>query len=188
VTECRRRFDASGHKGKDYLFYIIYAMMQDFYFSNLMLAKLDLLASAVGVEPRCPYTEPEYAHFVYNVPAALKTRDGLVKYFFKKAIEGVLPDEIIYRPKQGFRTPVVELFKGALGDWAEPVLLETGLTREGLLQRTHIEETLRRHRAGEGDFANRLWTVMTLNLWHERWIRNAGSRAPVAVGALSATL
>jgi asparagine synthase (glutamine-hydrolysing) len=77
---------------------------------------------------------------VYNVPARLKTKDGLVKYFFKKAIEGVLPDEIIYRPKQGFRTPVVELFQGALGNWAEPILLETGLTREGLLRRSHLEE------------------------------------------------
>lgn len=177
VAACKRRFDASGHRDRDYLFYVIYAMMQDFYFSNLMLAKLDLLAASVGVEPRCPYTEPEYAHFVFNVPATFKTRDGLVKYFFKKAIEGVLPDEIIYRPKQGFRTPVVELFQGALGDWAEPVLLESGLTREGVLRRAHIEETLRKHRAGEGDYANRLWTVMTLNLWHERWIRGAGERA-----------
>jgi len=180
VAETRRRFNASGHGKSDYLFYVIYAMMQDFYFSNLMLAKLDLLAAAVGVEPRCPYTEPEYAHFVFNVPARLKTRDGLVKYFFKKAIEGVLPDEIIYRPKQGFRTPVVELFQGPLGDWAEPILLESGLTREGVLRRTHLEETLRKHRAGERDYANRLWTVMTLNLWHERWVKQTTQASPVS--------
>ena len=188
AAECRQRFDASEHRDRDYLFYVIYAMMQDFYFSNLMLAKLDLLASAVGVEPRCPYTEPEYAHFVFNVPARFKTRDGLVKYFFKKAIEGVLPDEIIYRPKQGFRTPVVELFQGALGDWAEPILLETGLTREGVLNRTHIEETLKKHRAGERDYANRLWTVMTLNLWHERWIRGATDRQTAPATRLSVSV
>jgi asparagine synthase (glutamine-hydrolysing) len=188
VAECKRRFDASEHRESDYLFYIIYAMMQDFYFSNLMLAKLDLLAAAVGVEPRCPYTEPEYAHFVFNVPARLKTRDGLVKYFFKKAIEGVLPDEIIYRPKQGFRTPVVELFQGPLGDWAEPILLESGLTREGVLRRAHLEETLRKHRAGEGDYANRLWTVMTLNLWHERWIKAATDSRATAAAPLSVTV
>jgi asparagine synthase (glutamine-hydrolysing) len=182
----RQRFENSAYGGSDYLFYIIYAMMQDFYFSNLMLAKLDLLASALSLEPRCPYTEPEYAHFAFNVPARFKTKDGLVKYFFKKAIEGVLPDEIIYRPKQGFRTPVVELFQGALGDWAEPILLETGLTREGVLRRSHIEETLRKHRAGEGDYANRLWTVMTLNLWHERWIKGGVSGEPINDIAISA--
>ena len=166
----RNKFDASAHRDRDYLAYVIYAMMQDFYFTNLMLGKLDLLAASLGIEPRCPYTSPEYAHFVFNIPAPLKTRNGVVKHFFKKAIEGVLDPEIIYRPKQGFRTPVVELFRGALGRWAEPILLDAGLTNAGLLRRDHLAETLRRHRAGEGDYSNRLWAAMSLNLWHERWI------------------
>jgi asparagine synthase (glutamine-hydrolysing) len=167
----RARFDASPHAARDYLAYVIYAMMQDFYFGNLMLGKLDLLASSVSIEPRCPYTAPEYAHFVFNIPAALKSRNGRVKYFFKKAIEGLLEDDIIYRPKQGFRTPVVELFRGELGRWAEPILLDGGLTQDGLLRRDHLAETLRKHREGERDYSNRLWAAMSLNLWHERWIR-----------------
>ena len=166
----RGRFDASGHAGRDYLAYLTYAMMQDFYFGNLMLGKLDLLSASLGIEPRCPYTAPEYAHFAFNVPAPLKARNGLVKYFFKKAIEGVLDDQIIYRPKQGFRTPVVELFRGALGKWAEPILLDAGLTRQRFLRRDHLAETLRRHRAGVRDYSNRLWAAMSLNLWYERWI------------------
>jgi asparagine synthase (glutamine-hydrolysing) len=175
VDACRRRFEKSPFANRDYLFYVIYAMMQDFYFGNLMLGKLDRLSSALGVEPRCPYTAPAYAHAVFNVPASLKARGGMVKYFFKKAIEGVLPNEIIYRPKQGFRTPVVELFQSALGDWAEPILLETGLTREGLLKQSALTDILTRHRRGEGDYANRLWTAMVLNLWYERWIKGAAA-------------
>jgi asparagine synthase (glutamine-hydrolysing) len=173
----RSLFEASRHAGRDYLAYVIYAMMQDFYFTNLMLGKLDLLAAAQGIEPRCPYTAPAYAHFVFNIPAALKARNGLVKYFFKKALAGILDDDIIYRPKQGFRTPVIELFRGALGKWAEPVLLEAGLTRAGLLQRDHLAETLRRHRAGQADYSNRLWAAMSLNLWHERWIGAAAAES-----------
>jgi asparagine synthase (glutamine-hydrolysing) len=179
VAACKQRFASSAHGERDYIFYIIYSMMQDFYFSNLMLGKLDSLASSLGLEPRCPYTEPSYAQFVYNIPAQFKSRDGLVKYFFKKAIEGILPNEIIYRPKQGFRTPVVELFQGALGDWAEPILLETGLTREGILRQDHLSDILDRHRRGEGDYANRLWTAMTLNMWYDRWINGNASPAPV---------
>ena len=180
VSACKQRFDASGHADRDYLFYVIYSMMQDFYFGNLMLGKLDSLASSLSLEARCPYTEPGYAHFVYNIPAQFKTKDGLVKYFFKKAIEGILPHEIIYRPKQGFRTPVVELFQGALGDWAEPILMETGLTREGILKQKHLADILNRHRQEHGDYANRLWTVMTLNLWYDRWIAQQVESAPVA--------
>jgi asparagine synthase (glutamine-hydrolysing) len=166
----RRRFDASAHSGRDYLAYVVFAMMQNFYFTNLMLGKLDLIASSLGVEPRCPYTAPDYAHFVFNIPAPLKAKDGVVKVFFKKAIEGVLDRDVIYRPKQGFRTPVVELFRGALGRWAEPILLDAGLTRAGALRRDHLADILRRHRAGERDYSSRLWAAMSLNLWHERWM------------------
>jgi asparagine synthase (glutamine-hydrolysing) len=180
MSACKQRFDASGYANRDYLFYVIYAMMQDFYFGNLMLGKRDSLASSLGLEARCPYTEPAYAHFVYNIPAQLKAKEGLVKYFFKKGIEELLPDDIIYRPKQGFRTPVVELFQGVLGDWAEPILMETGLTSEGMLKKEHLAAILQRHRKGRGDYANRLWTAMTLNLWYDRWIRNRRDMVPVA--------
>ena len=85
------RLAASAHGKRDYLNHIIYRMMQDYYFGNLMLGKLDLLAGHLGLDARCPYTEPDYAHFVYNIPAKFKQKDGMVKYFFKKAITGILP-------------------------------------------------------------------------------------------------
>jgi len=172
VERYMTQLKGSEHRGRDYLNSIIYVMMQDYYFGNLMLGKLDLLSASLGLEARCPYTDPGYAHFVYNVPAKFKFHDGLVKYFFKKAIDGVLPDSIIYRPKQGFRTPVIELFRGKLGDWATPILLDGGLTKAGYLRRDALEDLLRRHRAGEADYSNRLWTAMVLNLWHEKWIRS----------------
>jgi asparagine synthase (glutamine-hydrolysing) len=170
VARNRKRVDASAHGKRDYLNYVIYSMMQDNYFGNLMLSKLDLLSAQLGLESRCPYTAPAYAHWVYNVPAEFKWRDGWVKHFFKKSIEGVLPDEIIYRPKQGFRTPVQELFAGRLGEWARPVLLETGFTRLGVIPQGVVADLLRRHQGRERDFSNKLWTVMVLNLWYERWL------------------
>lgn len=170
VDRNRRRVDASAHGKRDYLNYMIYAMMQDNYFGNLMLSKLDLLSSKLALESRCPFTEPAYAHWVYNVPAPLKQKDGWVKYFFKKSIEGVLPNDIIYRPKQGFRTPVQELFAGRLGDWAQPILLETGLTKLGLLKQDALRSLLDSHRRREKDHSNKLWTAMVLNLWHTRYI------------------
>jgi asparagine synthase (glutamine-hydrolysing) len=170
VARNRRRVDASAHGKRDYLNYMIYAMMQDNYFGNLMLSKLDLLSSKLALEARCPFTEPAYAHWVYNVPATFKARDKWVKYFFKKSIEGVLPNDIIYRPKQGFRTPVQELFAGRLGEWARPVLLETGFTKLGLLRRDALAALLDAHQRRERDHSNKLWTAMVLNLWHSHYI------------------
>src|SRR5260221_8931053 len=85
VARNRKRVDASAHGRRDYLNYMIYAMMQDNYFGNLMLSKLEFLSSRLALESRCPYTEPAYAHWVYNVPAQFKSRDGWVKHFFKKS-------------------------------------------------------------------------------------------------------
>ena len=170
VARNRRRVDATAHGKRDYLNYMIYAMMQDNYFGNLMLSKLDLLSAKLGLESRCPFTEPAYAHWVYNVPAPLKAKDGWVKYFFKKSIEGVLPNDIIYRPKQGFRTPVQELFAGRLGEWARPVLLETGFTKLGLLRKEALAALLDSHHRRERDHSNKLWTAMALNLWYTRYI------------------
>lgn len=174
VARNRRRVDASAHGQRDYMNYMIYAMMQDNYFGNLMLSKLDLLASRLALEARCPFTEPAYAHWVFNVPAAFKSREGWVKYFFKKSIEGVLPHDIIYRPKQGFRTPAVELFAGRLGDWAQPILFETGFTKLGLIRRDVLAGLLDAHRRRERDNSTKLWTVMVLNLWHSRYIEQKG--------------
>ena len=172
VARNRRRVDASAHGKRDYMNYMIYAMMQDNYFGNLMLSKLDLLSARLGLESRCPFTEPAYAHWVYNVPAQLKAKGGWVKYFFKKSIEGVLPDDIIYRPKQGFRTPVQELFAGRLGAWARPILLETGFTKLGLLRKDALAALLDAHGRREKDHSNKLWTAMVLNLWHTRYIES----------------
>jgi len=186
-----RRLRASAHGERDYLNHIIYRMMQDYYFGNLMLGKLDLLTGHLGLEARCPYTEPKYAHFVYNIPAKFKQKDGTVKYFFKKAIDGILPDSIIYRPKQGFRTPVVELFRGPLGDWGKDALLSGGLTRTGFLRRDTLERLLTEHRTGGDavDHSNRLWTVMVLNLWHKRWIESPRpSRSTARDAETSATV
>lgn len=170
VNRNRKRVDASAHGQRDYLNYMIYAMMQDNYFGNLMLSKLDLLSARLGLESRCPFTEPAYAHWVYNVPAQFKSREGWVKFFFKKSIEGVLPHDIIYRPKQGFRTPAVELFAGKLGEWARPILLETGFTRLGLIRRDVLAGLLEAHQKRERDNSTKLWTAMVLNLWHTRYI------------------
>ena len=165
-------FDASAHGERDYLNYMIYAMMQDNYFGNLMLSKLDLLSAQLGLESRCPYTEPAYAHLVYNVPAKFKPKDGMVKYFFKKAIDGVLPDDIIYRPKQGFRTPGGGAVPRAARATGAGGAARRRLHPHGLLAPRHAGAAAARapRPAATVDHSNRLWTVLMLNLWHQRWI------------------
>ena len=99
---------------------MIYRMMQDYYFGNLMLGKLDLLAARLGLDARCPYTEPAYAHFVYNIPAKFKQRNGTVKYFFKKAIER-RPARFDHLPAEAGLPHAgrSSCSQGPLGDWGQ---------------------------------------------------------------------
>ena len=177
VAERARGIRAKHVRDRDYLDHVIAAMMQDHYFGNLMLGKLELLSARLGVDARCPYTSPAYAHFVYNIPARFKTKGGVVKAFFKAAIRELLPDDIIHRPKQGFRTPTAELFRGPFGYWAEPILLDRGLTAAGILRRDALAGLLAAHRRGGVDLSTRLWTALVLNLWYERWIAGAQASA-----------
>ena len=170
VAARARRIRDSAHGRRDYLSHVIATMMDDHYLGNLMLGKLDLLSSALGLDARCPYAAPAYVHFVYNIPARFQQRGDEVKACFRAAIADVLPDDIIHRPKQGFRTPLAELFRGAFGRWAEPLLLETGRVRAGILRQDTLATLLTAHRRGDGDRSTRLWTALVLNLWHDRWI------------------
>src|SRR5207302_2390141 len=83
---------------------------------ELLLMRLDKMSMAVSLEAREPFLDHKLVELVMSVPGAVKTRNGVLKYILKKAVRGVIPDEVIDRKKQGFGVPVYEWFFGALGE------------------------------------------------------------------------
>jgi asparagine synthetase B (glutamine-hydrolysing) len=112
------------------------------------MTSLERLAARLGIEARCPYAAPAYAHFVHNTPARFKLHDRDVR-------------------------PFPDLFRGPFGEWAEPHLLDGGLTALGVLRRDVLTSLLVAHRRRTHDLGTRLWTALVLNLWYERWITRA---------------
>jgi asparagine synthase (glutamine-hydrolysing) len=169
VAPLLQRF-REAHPDADFLDEIIFVMTQD-YFANLMLNKMDRVARHFSIEPRAPYTAYDYVDVALSIPAPMKMEGGHVKAIFKKAIEGLLPKEIVYRKKQGFRTLLPEMCRGRLGDWMEGRVLDSALVKdEAVFDRGYIEGLFRHHRDGVHDFSTRLWTLMTACLWYERWV------------------
>jgi asparagine synthase (glutamine-hydrolysing) len=156
VDERARMFHDKGHGD------LFATMMQDHFLGNLMLGKLEHLSSRLGVEARCPYTSPAYVRFIYNMPLA--------------------PARPVRR--DGFRSRIADLFRGRFGDWAQPILLDGGLTNAGVLRRDTLATTLAMHRRGGRDFSTRLWAALVLNLWHERWITRLASERPSTPNAI----
>src|SRR5205823_10292075 len=71
-----------------------------------LLMKQDQMSMAASIESRVPFLDHEFVEFSTRVPDHMKVRNGEGKYIVKKAIEGLVPHEIIYRKKMGFPTPL----------------------------------------------------------------------------------
>ena len=96
--------------------------------------------------------------FVRRIPHQYKYRHGVTKYLLKKALEKVLPQEILYRPKQGFGVPI--------GPWFRQGLLEQSLATDGsALDPAFIRRKYADHRADRNDERAFLWNAWLLGQW-----------------------
>ena len=131
----------------------------EIYLQDGILAKVDRASMMHGLEARSPFLDIEVANFARRLPHSFKLRDGVTKYILKKALEPVIPAEIIYRKKKGFGTPVGAWFKtGRITPPEAP----------GLTNSKFVQSKLRLHRDGKADERLFLWCQMTLGEWMKR--------------------
>src|SRR5262249_23503019 len=88
----------------------------------------------------------------------LNGREG--KYFFKKALEAKLPNEVLYRPKMGFAVPLARWFRNELRERSREVLTGEQLHSDGMFDRRFIERMLDQHQASVRDFSSPLWALL----------------------------
>ena len=82
---------------------------------ELLLMRVDKMSMGVSLEARVPFLDHKFVELALSIPAKAKLGSGGTKYLLKKAVRGLLPDEIIDRKKQGFNVPLTEWFDGVLG-------------------------------------------------------------------------
>lgn len=132
-----------------------------------LLMKQDQMSMATSIESRVPLLDHQMVEFAARVPDRLKLRGSEGKYIVKKALEDLLPRDILYRRKMGFPTP---LRQWLMEDGAAPLygLLEGGNGLLGeYLDRASLEALLGRHRSGAEDATDRVWRLLNLQLWGE---------------------
>jgi len=91
---------------------------------ELLLMRLDKMSMAVSLEAREPFLDHKLIELAMSIPSAVKTKNGVLKYIMKKAVRGVIPDELIDRKKQGFGVPVLEWSQTQFGNYMEKELKE----------------------------------------------------------------
>jgi asparagine synthase (glutamine-hydrolysing) len=134
------------------------------YLTDDILTKVDRASMAVSLEVRAPMLDHKFMECVASIPSGLKLRNGEGKYILKKALEPVLPQNILYRPKQGFAIPVDAWFRKELKDLAHNVILETD---DGILDKKFLKKIWDEHQKGYYDRSALLWATLMFRKWRQ---------------------
>lgn len=137
------------------------------YLPDDILCKVDRAAMAVGLETRTPFLDHRVAELAWRLPMHMKIRGHEGKWALRQVLYRHVPRTLIERPKAGFAIPVGQWLRGPLRGWAEDLLDEGRLRREGLLQPAPIREAWRQHLSGRYDWTPRLWAVLMFQAWVE---------------------
>jgi asparagine synthase (glutamine-hydrolysing) len=143
------------------------------YLENDILAKLDRASMMASLEARVPLLNVDFVEHVARLPLSLKLRRFDQKFIFKRALRGLVPKEILARPKKGFGIPVARWFRGPLRELLLDTLSPTGVARHGLFRYSEVEKLIRSHLDGSRDHRKELWTLFIFQRWHDSWMAGA---------------
>lgn len=137
---------------------------------ELLLARVDKMAMANSIETRVPFLDTRLVELAFSMPEKLKLKDQTTKYVLKKAVSGIILDEIIWRKKQGFGAPVAEWLRNKeTAKDLTGIIFNSGLKERGILNYDYVKNLIASHQSGKADHNFRIWNLITLSLWHDYW-------------------
>jgi asparagine synthase (glutamine-hydrolysing) len=147
------------------------------YLPGDLLVKTDRMSMANGLETRCPLLDQELIEFAAGIPSRLKLHGLTTKYVLKRALGGLVPDDIIARKKHGFGAPVGAWFRGSLAGPVRELLLGHRARRRDYFRPEMVRRLVEEHQTGRIDHGHRLWTLATFEMWHRVFIDDASPPA-----------
>ena len=152
---------------RDLLDKLLYADTKTYLHELLM--KQDQMSMAASIESRVPFLDHKLVEFTAKLPQRMKIRGRETKWILREAMRGILPFEILNRPKMGFPVPVGRWFRGEFRHIVgEYVLSEQALSR-GIFNADFVREIAARHNAGE-NHDERIWFLVNFEMWQRQFI------------------
>lgn len=162
IRPIRERFERGAWEPSSHLAWMSYLDL-NLRLPELLLMRVDKMSMGVSLEGRVPFLDHKLVELAMGIPEAVKTRNGTLKHVLKKAVRGLIPDEVIDRPKQGFGVPVHEWFFGRLGGEARREMDEF-CERTDFLDPAEVRRTL-----DSGDTSGS-WYLLNLALWWKEFV------------------
>jgi asparagine synthase (glutamine-hydrolysing) len=129
------------------------------YLQDDILVKVDRASMMHSLEVRAPFLDIDLVNFVRRIPSDFKLKRGQTKYILKKALEGILPNEVLYRSKKGFGIPAAA--------WWRSGKLQVDDTGFPMLNAELVQRKAAAHVAGRSDEAAFLWCFYVLSRWQQ---------------------
>lgn len=152
----------SSHPGDRMLYFY-----QKFYLEGDILVKTDRASMAASLEVRAPFLDVNLAEFVSKIPYRLKTKRGQTKIILKKALENILPEEVLARKKKGFGIPLAAWLKGPLREKMLSDLAPEKIKREGLFDADFVSKLVADHLAGRRNNRKQIFALLMFEWWRE---------------------
>ncbi|MGH7230241.1 MAG: asparagine synthase (glutamine-hydrolyzing) [Nitrospiraceae bacterium] len=139
---------------------------------NVITRYLDTTSMAYSLEARVPFLDHEFVELCSQVPPSLKMRGMQEKHILRRAMRGILPDDLVNRPKRGLVAPPVHWLREP-PDFALDLLSEARIREAGYFNPAHVMRMLEQHRTGRADFGRPLISVLGVHLWDELFMRSS---------------
>lgn len=142
------------------------------YLPGDILTKVDRMSMAASLEARVPLLDHKLIEFVAQIPAELKLKGLQTKYIFRQAVRGLVPPEILERPKKGFGVPIGEWINSELRGQIHETLSDKQTLERGYFAPSYIKTMLDEHARNRRDHSHALWILWMLELWHREFVDN----------------
>jgi len=178
ARETRERFESenpfvlqndllANSDAEDVLDKLLYADTKTYLHELLM--KQDQMSMAASVESRVPFLDHKLAEFTARMPRELKLRGGTTKWILREAMKGILPTEILERPKMGFPVPIGRWFRGEFKHIVDEYILGERAMSRGIFNGSFVRDLAAKHNAGE-NHDERLWSLVNFEIWQRQFI------------------
>ena len=138
--------------------------------TDSVLMKVDKMSMASSLEVRVPLLDHVLVEFLASLPGDWKLKGFETKHIFRSALEGLLPDNIVHRGKQGYSLPVKHLLRGEMKSYMVALLNDSAIIRENM-HLDYVNHLIKEHCDMVHNHNHVLWALINVAIWHNRFFK-----------------